>query len=116
MYVSNSYFDMKVLKSREIVIEYEKLQLIQKRATTQVVVCRKCRSESDFVALSDAAELFNTPVETLAAFVSANRCHVETDSDGSVHVCVGSLLARMREKEALIAENNGDASRMIDRR
>ncbi|MBK7706521.1 MAG: hypothetical protein IPN69_01125 [Acidobacteria bacterium] len=89
---------MKVLKSREIVIEFERVQLIRKRARTQVVRCAECRSEADFVTIGDAAELFNTEADRLTRFVAEHRCHIQTDSMGGVFVCVGSLLAKMRTR------------------
>ena len=98
MFFTKSYIDMKILKSREIVIEYEKLQLIRKRARTQVVVCPACRAESDFVSLTDAAELFNTAADVLTKFITDKRCHFQADASGAVFVCLASLMAEMREQ------------------
>lgn len=47
-------------KLREIVIEYERIQLIRKRAKTELAHCGKCDQGSDFVPLLDAADLFGT--------------------------------------------------------
>lgn len=90
---------MKILRSREIVIEYERVQTIARRARTQVANCAGCAGESDFVTVSDAAELFNTDSERLVEFISANGIHVQTDLVGTIFVCLNSLLARMRDKD-----------------
>ena len=83
-----------VERQREIVIEFEKVQLIRKRAKTTLAFCNGCGGEADFVELKAAAELFDTADGDLAAFVAANAVHMETDAD----ICIPSLLAVMHER------------------
>ncbi len=94
--VANQF--MKILRSREIVIEFERVQLITKKAKTRVVLCTECGSETDFVSLRDAAELFDTEIDLLTSFIAANGCHFRTDSVGSPFVCIHSLLDAMRRQ------------------
>lgn len=87
---------MKIIRSREIVVEYEKVQTLQKRALTQVVRCVRCRGDADFLEVTEAAGLFNTPVDTLTAFIAEHRCHVLSDAAGKVYVCIASLITPLR--------------------
>ena len=47
---------MTTQRQREIVIEFEKVQLIRKRALTEVRYCSGCKAVSDSVAQVEAAE------------------------------------------------------------
>ncbi len=87
---------MKIIRSREIVVEYEKVQTVQKRALTQVVRCERCGADADFVAVSEAVDLFNTPLDTLTAFIASHRCHVLTDAAGTIFVCIASLVGPLQ--------------------
>ena len=81
-------------KQREIVIEFEKVQTIRKRAATMVAHCSGCGGEADFVALRAAAELFDTPDSDLASFIAANAVHTGINVD----ICIPSLLAVIHER------------------
>lgn len=87
---------MKIQKQREIVIEFERVQLIRKRAKTQFMHCRECRREVDFIPLGNAAKLFSVEIELLFQFVKVNRCHFEAGADGEIFICLISLLERMK--------------------
>jgi len=94
---------MTVQRQREIVIEFEKVQLIRKRAKTTLRQCPGCNGEADFVELRAAAELFDTADGDLAAFVASNAVHHDTDID----ICIPSLLAVMH------ARTNGHEIKLI---
>lgn len=87
---------MNNVPEREIVIEYERVQRIKKRSSTQLFHCDGCGTISDFVSLSKAASLFDIETERLTVFIAANRCHVINGSNGKLYVCLASLLARMK--------------------
>ena len=95
---------MTTQRQREIVIEFEKVQTIRKRAVTTVAHCVGCGGEADFVALRAAAELFGTPDGDLARFIDANSVHTEADID----ICIPSLLAVMHERA------NGNGVKLLD--
>lgn len=89
---------MKIQKRREIVIEFERVQIVRKKAETHLDFCCECGREVDFVPLKEAAALFLTPTESLLHFVRVNNSHLTIDTDGEMIVCLASLLARMKAK------------------
>ena len=89
---------MKIQRQREIVIEFERIQLVRKKARTHLLLCRQCRRETDFVSLTEASALFGTNPLQLFAFVKTNRSHFETGADGEIFICLISLLACMKSK------------------
>lgn len=82
--------------TREIVIEVERIQLVRKRARTNLHHCDKCKAVSDFVGLSDAARLFEIERDRLFAFIKENGCHYMGDVSYQQQICLTSLLDRMR--------------------
>lgn len=89
---------MKIQKQREIVIEFERVRIVRKRAKTRFLACRACASEVDFISLGEAATLFDTRAAQLFQFIKANSGHYEVDSNGEIHVCLVSLLASMKSQ------------------
>ncbi|MEQ1604192.1 MAG: hypothetical protein ABL999_04920 [Pyrinomonadaceae bacterium] len=83
---------------REIVIEFEKIQLIRKRAKTTLLHCSGCGALADLVLLSEAVTLFDTRSEDLLHFAAENGCHYHVLEDGETYLCVGSLLESMQQK------------------
>ena len=82
--------------TREIVIEVERIQLVRKRAKTNLHYCDKCEAVSDFVRLSDATRLFEIERDRLFAFIQENECHFIQAQQGEIQICLTSLLERMR--------------------
>ena len=82
--------------TREVVIEIERIQLVRKRAKTNVHYCEKCGGESDFVGLDDAARLFEVERTQLFNFIQRNGSHFIDDISGEKQICLASLLERMR--------------------
>lgn len=87
---------MKIQRQREIVVEFERIEIVRKRTRTRMIFCRECREETDFLGLTEAASLFSTPTEKLMAFVHDEHCHFETDNGGEPCLCLASLLGRMK--------------------
>lgn len=98
IYGSCNQVNMKIQKMREIVIEYERVQIIRKRAKTHLVYCEKCRTDADFVSLLEAATLFNTAGEQLLEFIKRTGSHYQTENGSGVFICLNSLLTKMKEK------------------
>lgn len=92
---------MTLKRQREIVIEFEKVQTIRKRAMTRLVDCGECRETSDAVSLHEASELFETTYEQLFEFVLLNRGHYHVSIDDRVYLCVPSLLEIMKRKDGM---------------
>lgn len=92
---------MKIQKKREIVIEFERVQLVRRKARTHVIVCRGCGREVDFVCLNEAVALFAAKPENLLQFVRLNNIHFETGADGVILICLVSFLTAMRAKTGI---------------
>ena len=97
---------MATTRQREIVIEFEKIQLIRKRAMTTLEYCERCNAESDFVGMRLAAELFGITAKDLTQFVVNSAVHYANESSGAA-ICITSLLAIMNER------HNGNPARLI---
>lgn len=89
---------MKIQKSREIVIEFERIQIIRRKAQTHLLQCSKCRRETDFINLQEASNLFSTNIELLFDFIKTNNCHYEIIAEGEIFICLISLLTKMKSQ------------------
>lgn len=87
---------MKVKNTREIIIEFERIRIIRKRARTSLEFCGQCRTEADFISFDEAATLFNTDPELLFQFINNTGSHYQTKGDGEIFICLKSLIARMK--------------------
>jgi hypothetical protein len=92
---------MKIQKQRELIIEFERVQLVRKKAKTHLIFCRNCGREVDFVSLREASSLFATPAENLLKFIKINQSHFETGAGGEIYVCLISFLTAMKKNTNL---------------
>ena len=92
---------MKIQKKREIVIEFERVQIVRKKARTHVIFCRNCGREVDFISIREAVALFTTQGDNLMQFVRVNNCHFETVAAGEIYICLVSFLGAMKAKTNL---------------
>ncbi len=88
-------------RQREIVIEFEKVQTIRKRARTVVTICGRCRTAADAVLLKDAAELFDTEIDDLFRFINDNDCHYHIEMGEKIFLCVPSLMETMQRQNSI---------------
>ncbi len=95
---------MTTKRQREIVIEFEQVKMIRKRAKTELQLCGECGGIVDFVPLATAARLFEIDSSSLCKFVSDNNIHITAFDDGSV--CVASLLEKMQTLKQLRSTGN----------
>jgi hypothetical protein len=79
-------------KTRNIVLEIERIQLTRKRCRSHTQFCVDCLTESDFITAKEAALLFGTYPENLLRFIEVNSSHHTKDADGGVFICVNSFL------------------------
>lgn len=86
------------MSQREIIVEFECVQVIRKRTKTHLLACTPCGKTGDFVSLEQAAELFETAACDLLRFVKENSCHFRMCPSGSIHICLAILLEKMRER------------------
>jgi hypothetical protein len=92
---------MKIRKKREIVLEFERVQVVRKKAQTHIIFCRRCAREIDFIQLREAAALFTTQAEKLLQFARLNNSHFEIGADGEIYLCLASFLVAMKAKTNL---------------
>lgn len=92
---------MTAQRQREIVIEFEKVRTIRKRAKTILAHCRECDAETDAVTLVEAAKLFEITNENLFQFIKQNYCHYHVAIDDRIYLCVPSLLDSMQQKNEI---------------
>ncbi len=83
---------------REIVVEFERVQMIRKRAKTTFRYCEKCGGEKDFVGIRAAAELFEISSVDLLAFVDQNAVHHSGNGWYESGICIASLLEVMHQR------------------
>jgi hypothetical protein len=89
---------MKIQRQRELIIEFERVQLVRKKAKTHLIFCKSCGRDADFVSLREASTLFGTQIENLFRFIKINNSHYETNTDGEIYICLVSFLACMKSK------------------
>ena len=82
-------------------IEFEKVQLIRKRASTDLRHCDNCGSTTDSVSLLEAAALFETDPGDLFRFINENDGHHHVDRTSKIFLCVASLLDSMNQKNKI---------------
>ena len=89
---------------REILIEFERVQIIRKRTRTNIEFCVKCRALVDFITLVKAAKVFDTQTDSLVQFINAKGVHFYTDTNEDLKMCLVSLLEKMNEEKGRIAK------------
>lgn len=92
---------MTAKRPREIVIEFERVELIRKRARVELRCCSGCRETTDVVSHAEAAELFEIAPAALFQFIRENDCHYDVGWNGKIYLCIVSLLERMRHKDTI---------------
>lgn len=90
---------MNATGKREIVVEFERIELIRKRAKTHLMFCTECSRESDHVSLPEAARLFSISESDLLQFIEVNRCHNQIVTATNSFICVVSLLQTMNQRK-----------------
>jgi hypothetical protein len=80
-------------KTRNIILEIERVQLTRKKCKSQTQFCSDCASDADFIPAKEAALLFGTYPENLIRFIEINSSHYTKDADGAIFICVNSFLA-----------------------
>ena len=98
---------MTAQRYREIVIEFERVQMIRKHAKTTYRFCDDCGGEKDFVEIRTAADLFGIAVGDLHSFIAANKVHHAANEWLNSGICIPSLLVVIHER------NNGREVKLI---
>ena len=90
---------MTAKRQREIVVEFEKVQMMRKRAKTLLMHCDSCNTVSDAVSQIEAAKLFETSLDKLNRFIEQHNCHYHVSYEGHKWLCITSLLDQMQREQ-----------------
>jgi hypothetical protein len=75
----------------EITVETERVVIIWRNPPTRAM-CQECGSEADMLDMTTAAELIGMTDRTLRDLVDAQELHLGQSPDGSLRLCLESLL------------------------
>jgi hypothetical protein len=89
-------------KTKDLILEIERVQLIRKKCRTVIEFCEQCQVETNFVTLTEAASLFSVQTNNLLNFIQITACHSAENSAGEFLICVNSLLGNIKTRQ-----NNG---------
>jgi hypothetical protein len=82
---------MATRKRIEITIETDRVVIIRRNRPTRAQ-CQECRSEADMLDITTAAELTGMTDRTLRDLMDAQELHLGQSPDGSLRICLESLL------------------------
>ena len=85
-------------RKRTFVVEIEKRQIIRKTSESRLVICDRCRAESDFISIRQAASIFSTEETYLFNFISENHSHYKTGENGEIFICLRSFIEAINRK------------------
>ena len=85
-------------RRREVILEIEHLKVVRKRAKSSLLFCRDCGRTTDFISLTQAADLFAVTPGELFEFSRSNLCHVRFEQRRKVFLCLADLLNAMSNK------------------
>ena len=79
---------------RHLVFEVERVQTVRRSIATRANVCGDCHHRTDFVDVSDLAQMFEVSIAEAVLQLRERRVHLQHLQSGSIVVCVESLLSR----------------------
>jgi hypothetical protein len=85
-------------RKRTFVVEIERRQIIRKTSESRLVICDRCRAESDFISIRQAASVFSVSESNLFNFISENHSHFKTNEQGEIFICLRSFIEAINGK------------------
>jgi hypothetical protein len=85
-------------KQTTIRIETDSLLILRSRGSTRAW-CPLCAAEVEMLALEDTRVISNLEQPALERWLNAGELHRSQAADGSVLICLDSLLARVQNTE-----------------
>ena len=85
-------------KRTKITIETDSLLILRGRNTTRAW-CPLCAAEGEMIALENAGLISNLERPALEEWLNSAELHRSQAADGSVLICLNSLLARVRNSK-----------------
>lgn len=86
-----------MVKQTKITIETDSLLILRGRSSTRAW-CPLCRAEAEMIDIEKAGVLSNLNRPALEEWLNSAELHRSRTSEGSVLVCLNSLLARVQNK------------------
>ncbi|MCY7374479.1 MAG: helix-turn-helix domain-containing protein [Pyrinomonadaceae bacterium] len=83
---------MKTKRTKEMIIEFERVRVVCRRTIPIVNQCRECRTETDFVTVAEAARMIETNLPTIFRLIEAGVLHSLSGGGGEIYICLASLL------------------------
>ena len=87
-------------KQTRITVETDSLLILQGRKSRSEW-CPKCRAERDMIALENVGVISNLERPAFEAWINSEELHRSQAADGSLLICLNSLLARVRNTKSL---------------
>ena len=91
---------MGMVHRREVVVEYERREIVRRKARTIYAYCSGCGTLSDLIGIAAAAELFQITVEQLLAFAADKKCHIAAAADGAGTICLNDLTSQLKAERS----------------
>ena len=82
-------------KQTKITIETDSLLILRGRSSTRAW-CLQCHADAEMIALENVGVVSNLNRTALEAWLNSGELHRSQAADGSVLVCLNSLLARVQ--------------------
>jgi hypothetical protein len=79
-------------KVKEIIIEIERVRVVQKRSPRYKAYCLECREETEFMTMTEAAAISETSIQKIFQCTEVGTLHTTVAPNGTVLVCLNSLL------------------------
>src|SRR5688572_29416562 len=100
-------------KTKTVVLEIERIQVIRKKCIAYSRFCANCRREVDFIELAQTARLFEIQVADLFRFIRTNGGHYTNNVGDKIFLCVNSFLACLsnHKNNSKIKRINGEITK-----
>ena len=86
-------------KQTKITIESDSLLILRGRSSTRAW-CPLCGTDAEMVAVENIGVISNLDRTALEEWLNSGELHRSQGTDGSVQVCLNSLLARVQNSKA----------------
>ena len=84
---------MKTTRTKEIIVEIERIRVTCRRTRQIVNQCRECRTETDFVTVTEAARIIGSNMQTIFRLTKAAVLHPFPAANDEIYVCLASVMA-----------------------
>lgn len=82
---------MKTKRTRETIIEIERVRVVCQRTRQIINDCPECRAETDFVTVGEAARIIQTDAQTISRLTETGVLHRLLTTSGDIYICLASI-------------------------